>query len=575
MFESYTEKARRVVFFARFEASQFGSPEIQTEHLLLGLLREDKALANRLPHPSASMESIRKQIETRTTIREKVPTSVDLPLSLECKRVLAYAAEEAERLSHKHIGTEHLLLGLLREEKCFAAEILYGCGLRLETVREEMSQLLKEQAVAKPEAVETPLPSEESMTAKSYGRRSSKSAADTRLLSEFSRDLTQAAVDNRLDPLIGRENELERVAHILCRRTKNNPLLIGEPGVGKSALVKGLAARIASGNVPAPLVDKHILALDLSSMLATARQSGQFEGRLRTLARELMEAQNAIIYIEELYALRGTEGLLDAADILKPALSRGEIQCIGAATPADYRQSIEKEPWLERCFQGVKVPPPSEADAVKILFGIRDRYEKFHSVKYTDLALECAVYQSNRYLPDRYLPDKAIDLMDEAGACVKLRQSALPQELADAEKRLKFVVDRLENATLAHDLEKADFYSTEERKERENLRQLREKHHINESALGTVTPRDIEELLMRWTGISIEDEATPPQVFRDTDRVERVYSDLPPLDELERRYAAHVLKITRGNKAKAAEIMGIARKTLYSLLGDALKSADE
>jgi len=272
--------------------------------------------------------------------------------------------------------------------------------------------------------------------------------------------------------------------------------------------------------------------------------------------------------------LRGAEGLLDAADILKPALSRGEIQCIGAATPADYRQSIEKEPWLERCFQGVKVPPPSEADAVKILLGIRDRYEKFHSVKYTDEALQYAVYHSNRYLPDRYLPDKAIDLMDEAGACVKLRQSSPPQELADAEKRLKFVVDRLENATLAHDLEKARFYSNEERKERENLRQLREKHHINESALATVTRQDIEELLMRWTGISIEDEGTPPQVLQEADPVERAYCDLPPLDELERRYAAYVLKSTRGNKAKAAEIMGIARKTLYVLLGEPTKSAE-
>src|SRR6516225_5129033 len=575
MFERYTEKARRVIFFARYEASQFGSPYIETEHLLLGLLREDKALTNRFLRSHASVESIRKQIEGHTTIREKVSTSVDLPLSNECKRVLAYAAEEAERLSHKHIGTEHLLLGLLREEKCFAAEILYGCGLRLETVREEMSQLLKEQAVAKPEAVETPLPSEESMTAKSYGRRSSKSAADTRLLSEFSRDLTQAAVDNRLDPLIGRENELERVVHILCRRTKNNPLLIGEPGVGKAALVKGLAGRIASGNVPAPLVDKHILALDLSSMLANARQSGQFEGRLRTLVRELMEAQNAIIYIEELYALRGTEGLLDAADILKPALSRGEIQCIGAATPADYRQSIEKEPWLERSFQGVKVPPPSEADAVKILLGIRDRYEKFHSVKYTDEALQYAVYHSNRYLPDRYLPDKAIDLMDEAGACVKLRQSALPQEMVNLQKKIKLAIQGMQDAIANHEFDRGRSYSEEERKERAELRRLGEKYGVDETAQGTVTRQEIEELLMRWTGISIEDEGTPPKVSQDTDRVERVYSDLPPLDELERRYAAHVLKITRGNKAKAAEIMGIARKTLYVLLGEPPKPADE
>jgi ATP-dependent Clp protease ATP-binding subunit ClpC len=510
MFERYTEKARRTVFFARFEASQFGSPKIEPEHLLLGLLREDKALADRLPHPRPSMDSIRKQIEGRTTVGEKVPTSVDLPLSLECERVLAYAAEEAERLSHKHIGTEHLLLGLLREEKCFAAEILNGWGLRLSTIREELSQLPKDPAIDKPPA-DTSVPSEETKTALPFRPRATKPAA-SRLLLEFSRDLSQAAKENRLDPLIGRENELERVVHILCRRTKNNPVLIGEPGVGKAALVKGLAGRIASGNVPSPLVDKHILALDLSPMLATARQSGQFEARLRNLVRELMEAQNAIIFIEELYALRGAEGLLDAADILKPALFRGEIQCIGAATPSDYRQSIEKEPWLERCFQAVKVPPPSEADAVTILFGIRDRYEKFHSVKYTDEALEYAVYHSNRYLPDRYLPDKAIDLMDEAGACVKLRQSALPEEMVNAQTRIKSAILRMQDAIADHEFDKARSYSEEERREREQLQRLREKYSVDERARGTVTRQDIEEVLRRWTGISIEAEGTTPRL---------------------------------------------------------------
>jgi ATP-dependent Clp protease ATP-binding subunit ClpC len=510
MFERYTDKARRAVFFARFEASQFGSPKIEPEHLLLGLLREDKAFAARLPHPRPSMESVRKQIEGRTTVGEKVATSVDLPLSLECERALAYAVEEAERLSHKHIGTEHMLLGLLREEKFFAAEILSSWGLRLSTMREELSQLEKNPAIGNPPA-ETSVPSEETMPAVPFRPRATKPAA-SRLLSEFSRDLSQAATENRLDPLIGRENELERVVHILCRRTKNNPVLIGEPGVGKAALVKGLAGRMASGNVPSPLVDKHILALDLSPMLATARQSGQFEARLRTLLRELMEAQNAIIFIEELYALRGAEGLLDAADILKPALFRGEIQCIGAATPADYRQSIEKEPWLERCFQGVKVPPPSEADAVTILFGIRDRYEKFHSVKYTDEALQYAVYHSNRYLPDRYLPDKAIDLMDEAGACVKLRQSALPEEMVNVQRRIKSVIQRMQDAILNHEFDKARSHSEEERKEREELQRLREKYSVDERARGTVTRQDIEEVLRRWTGISIEAEGTTPRL---------------------------------------------------------------
>jgi ATP-dependent Clp protease ATP-binding subunit ClpC len=483
VFERYTEKARRVIFFARFEASQFGSPYIETEHLLLGLMREDKALVNRFLHPTASMESVRKQIEARTTVREKSSTSVDLPLSEESKRVLGYAAEEAERLSHKHIGTEHLLLGLLREEKCFAAEILQGCGLRLTTMRDEVSRLQTEKVAPKP-------PSE------------------TPLLSEFGHDLTQAAMEKQLDPLIGREEELERAVQILCRRSKNNPVLIGEPGVGKAAVVKGLAVRIAGGNVPPFLAEKRILALELSPLMASARLSGHLEARLRNLVRELVEARDTIVFMEELFALRGSEGSLDAADILKPALWRREIQCIGAATPADYRQSIEKEPWLERCFQSVKVPPPDEADAIKILLGIKDRYEKFHSVTYTDEALQYAVYHSNRYIPDRYLPDKAIDLIDEAGACVKLRQSSLPEEVVEVRKRIQFVIHRLENAIAGHEHEKARFYSAEERKERENLRLLREKYHIDESALGTVTRQDIEEVLERWTGVSIKDEGT-------------------------------------------------------------------
>ena len=481
MFERYTEKARRVIFFARYEASQFGSPFIETEHLLLGLLREDKALTNRFLRSHASIESIRKQIEGRTPIREKVSTSVDLPLSQECKRVLAYAAEEAERLAHKHIGTEHLLLGLLREDKSFAAEILHERGLRLSTLREELSRVQNDKAAtARPK--------------------------ETSLLGEFSRDLTQAAMENQLDPLVGREGELERVVQILCRRTKNNPVLIGEPGVGKTAIVEGLAQRIADGDVPSFLADKRILALDLSLIVAGTKYRGQFEERLKTIMKELIEAQNAIIFIDELHTLVGAgsaEGSLDAANILKPALSRGEIQCIGATTPAEYRKSIEKDRSLERRFQAVKVPPPSEGEGIKILFGIKDRYEKFHAVTYTDEALNTAVYHSNRYIPDRFLPDKAVDLIDEAGARVKLRQSSLPEEMIDVQKRIKFVVHRMENAIANHEFEKARFYSDEERKERENLRLLREKYNIDETAMGVVTHEDIEEVVARWTGVPV------------------------------------------------------------------------
>ena len=448
MFERYTEKARRVIFFARYEASRFGSPYIETEHLLLGLLREDTAIINRFLRSPASVEFIRKQIKGHTTIREKLSTAVDLPLSNECNRVLAYAAEEAERLSHKHVGTEHLLLGLLREEKCFAAEILHERGLHLPTIREELARTSQEKA---------------------QPQRQRESS----LLSEFSRDLTQAAMDTQLDPLVGRESELERVIHILCRRTKNNPVLIGEAGVGKTAIVEGLAQRIADGEVPSFLADKRILALDLSLIVAGTKYRGQFEERLKTIMKELLESQNAIIFIDELHTLVGAgsaEGSLDAANILKPALSRGEIQCIGATTPGEYRKSIEKDRSLERRFQAVKVPPPDEGDATKILFGIKDRYEKFHAVTYTDDAINFAVSHSNRYIPDRLLPDKAIDLIDEAGARVKLRQTSLPEEITEVQKRIKFIVHRMENAIASHEFEKARFYSDEERKERENLR---------------------------------------------------------------------------------------------------------
>src|ERR1700756_1839512 len=483
MFERYTEKARRVIFFARYEASQFGSPYIETEHLLLGLLREDKALTNRFLRSHASVESIRKQIEGHTTIREKVSTSVDLPLSNECKRVLAYAAEEAERLSHKHIGTEHLLLGLWREEKCFAAEILHERGLRLSAIREELARSTQEKAQPQ----------------RGSNRESS-------LLAEFSRDLTQAAMDSQLDPLVGREGELERVVQILCRRTKNNPVLIGEPGVGKTAIVEGLAQRIADGDVPSFLADKRILGLDLSLIVAGTKYRGQFEERLKTIMKELMESQNSIVFIDELHTLVGAgfaEGSLDAANILKPALSRGEIQCIGATTPGEYRKSVEKDRSLERRFQSVKVPAPNEEEAIQVISGVRERYEKFHAVSYTDDAIQYAVYHSNRYIPDRFLPDKAIDLLDEAGARVKLRQASVPEEVGEVQKRVKFITHRMESAIAAHEFEKARFYSEEERKEKENLRSLRERYKLDDASTGIVTREDIEEVVSRWTGIAV------------------------------------------------------------------------
>lgn len=481
MFERYTEKARRVIFFARYEASQFGSPSIETEHLLLGLMREDKSLTNRFLRSHSSIESIKKEIEGRTIIREKVSTSIDLPLSAECKRILAYSADEAERLRHRHIGTEHLLLGILREDKCLAAEILHERGLRLSQIREELSK---------------------TQTDKPSASRSK----ETPLLSEFSRDLTQLAVDNTLDPLVGRENELERCVQILCRRTKNNPVLIGEPGVGKTAIVEGLAQRIVEGEVPSYLADKRILALDLSLIVAGTKYRGQFEERLKTIMKELIENPNAIVFIDELHTLVGAgsaEGSLDAANILKPALSRGEIQCIGATTPSEYRKSIERDRSLERRFQAVKVPPPSEKESIQILNGVKDRYEKFHMVTYDSEAIETAVYHANRYIPDRFLPDKAIDLIDEAGARVKLRQDSLPKEMTEIQKKIKIIVAHMESAITNHEFEKAEIYRNEERVQLENLRSVKEKFNLSDTSMGVVTKEDVESVVAKWTGIPV------------------------------------------------------------------------
>lgn len=494
MFERYTEKARRVIFFARYEASQFGAPAIEPEHLLLGLMREDKTLTGRFfPRAQVSIESIRKEIEGRTLLREKISTSVELPLAPETKRVLAYAHEESDRLQHRHIGTEHLLLGLLREDRSMAAEILYERGLRLNAVRDEIAR-------------------------QSGADSRSSQKKDTPHLVEFSRDLTEDAANDKLDPLIGREAEIERVVQILCRRTKNNPVLIGEPGVGKTAIVEGLAQRIVRGEVPSFLENKRILSLDLSLIVAGTKYRGQFEERLKQIMRELVENPQYIVFIDELHTLVGAgsaEGSLDAANILKPALSRGEIQCVGATTPGEFRKSIEKDRSLERRFQAVKVPPPSEEEAVEILDGVRERYESFHQVRYTDEALEAAVYQSHRYIPDRFLPDKAIDVIDEAGARVKLRVRREQGSLSDWNP-----INDWSDTDRGLDISS----SFSER---------------NDDALvsAQVTRDDIEEVIARWTGIpvtSLKEGETQKLLRIEIELHERVVSQRPAISALAR-----------------------------------------
>jgi ATP-dependent Clp protease ATP-binding subunit ClpC len=481
MFERYTEKARRVIFFARYEAAQLGSPTVETEHLLLGLLREDRALPNRFL--ADATESIRLQIEKDAVAREKIPANAELPLSDECKSVLAYAAAEAENLRERHTGSEHLLLGLLHEEKSTAARILHQHGIRFSSLREQIGR-----------------------GPQSDPHRPRKGPQEPSVLKEFSRDLTAAAYEGHLDPIIGREQEIERVVQILCRRTKNNPVLVGEAGVGKTAIVEGLAQLIAQGSVPPFLANKRILSLDLSHVVAGTKYRGQFEERLKAIMKELKEDEDCIVFIDEVHTLVGVgsaEGSLDAANILKPALSRGEVQCIGATTPGEFRKTIEKDRSLERRFQAVKVLPATEEESIKMIHGVKERYERFHGIAYEDEAIQFAVSHSNRYITDRFLPDKAIDLLDEAGARAKLRHAVVPDEVRDLQKRIKGVVRRMETAFVNLEYDEARFYSSEERKERENLRELRSRLRLDEFSLATVTRDDIEEVVSRWTGVPV------------------------------------------------------------------------
>jgi ATP-dependent Clp protease ATP-binding subunit ClpC len=467
MFERYTERSRRVIFFARYEALQYGSPVIAPEHLLLGLMREDKSVAARFfPYnQTLTVDAVRREVEQRIVVRDRIPQSAELHLSPETKKILFYANEESRHLKTRNVGPEHLLAGMLREERSVAAEILFQYGLRVQDVRDEIGR-------------QTGLPA--------LLREESREESQTPSLEEFTRDLTAEAAKGKLDPLVGREPEIDRLIEILCRRTKNNPVLIGEAGVGKTAIIEGLAQRIVDRHVPTFLEEKRLLSLDLSSVVAGTKYRGQFEERLKKIMAELKENPGSIVFIDELHTLVGAgsaEGTLDAANILKPALSRGEIQCIGATTPSEYRKTIEKDRALERRFQSVKVEPPSEAEAIEIIKGIVDRYEAFHQIRYTADAIEASVTQSNRYIPDRFLPDKAIDVLDEAGARAKLRH----QQETSGEPSWKEAVENWKRAAASED----QLISYE-------LRSIEDSLHTVE-----VRKDDVDEVIARWTGVPV------------------------------------------------------------------------
>ena len=486
MFEKFTEKAKRILFLARYEASQQGSKVIGTEHILLGLLKEGEETTRELfTRANVSMDLLQAELERRNPAREKLSTSVEIPFSEETKKALQFAEEEAERLMHPHIGTEHLLLGLLRLEDSVAGRMLAERGMRLFAVREDAVNIYKRRALP-------------------------KKKKETPFLNEFARDLSEMAQRRVFDPLIGREMELERVVQVLSRRRKNNPVLLGEPGVGKTAIVEGLATRIVDGEVPPSLLNKRILALDLSLVVAGTKYRGQFEERLKGIISELTSSDDVIMFIDEIHSLIGAgsaEGSLDAANILKPTLSRGEVQCIGATTPRDYHKYIEKDRALVRRFQPITIRPPDESETMAILDGVKERYERFHGVRFEEEAIRASVYQSNRYITDRFLPDKAIDVLDEAGARVKLGKRISYGEIKKVEQELRRAVEGMKNALARKDFDEAVAYHDKEVTLRRRHEELKQRYEDEANRILDVTRADVEEVIARWTGIPIQSVA--------------------------------------------------------------------
>ena len=503
MYERFTDRARKVMQLANQEAQRFNHEYIGTEHILLGLVKEGSGVAaNVLKNLDVDLRKIRLEVEKLVQSGPEMVTMGKLPQTPRAKKVIEYSMEEARSLNHNYVGTEHILLGLLREQEGVAAQVLMNLGLKLEEVRDEVLNLLGHGL----EGGEGERGGRESMS--SEGGTSSKSGkSKTPALDSFGRDLTELARQQKLDPVIGREREIERAIQILCRRTKNNPVLLGEAGVGKTAIVEGFAQRVVGGNVPELLADKRIVVLDLAMMVAGTKYRGQFEERIKAVMNEVRRAKNTILFIDELHTLvgaGGAEGAIDAANVLKPALARGEIQCIGATTLDEYRKYIEKDSALDRRFQLIMVDPATKDEAIEILKGLRDRYEEHHRVQITDDAVEAAVELSSRYVTGRCLPDKAIDVIDEAGARVRLRTMTRPPDLKDIDEEVERLNKEKEEAVANQDFEKAAALRDQAdklRKKKDTItREWREK---SEQTDGVVDEEVIAEVISKMTGIPL------------------------------------------------------------------------
>ncbi|MFM2093918.1 MAG: negative regulator of tic competence ClpC/MecB [Planctomycetota bacterium] len=507
MYERFTDRARKVMQLANQEAQRFNHEYIGTEHILLGLVKEGSGVAaNVLKNLDVDLRKIRLEVEKLVQSGPEMVTMGKLPQTPRAKKVIEYSMEEARNLNHNYVGTEHILLGLLREQEGVAAQVLMNLGLKLDEVREEVLNLLGH-GLEGGEVTERGGREPAGAASGEAGPTQKGSKSKTPALDSFGRDLTDLARQGKLDPVIGREREIERAIQVLCRRTKNNPVLLGEAGVGKTAIVEGFAQRVIGGNVPELLIDKRIVVLDLAMMVAGTKYRGQFEERIKAVMNEVRRARNTILFIDELHTLvgaGGAEGAIDAANVLKPALARGEIQCIGATTLDEYRKYIEKDSALARRFQEIVVDPTSKDETIQILKGLRERYEEHHRVQITDDAVKAAVEMSERYITARCLPDKAIDVIDEAGARVRLRAMTRPPDLKEIDEEVERLNKAKEEAVANQDFEKAASLRDQAdklRKKKETItREWREKSRETD---GVVDEEVIAEVVSKMTGIPL------------------------------------------------------------------------
>ncbi|OGW80176.1 MAG: hypothetical protein A3G33_09030 [Omnitrophica bacterium RIFCSPLOWO2_12_FULL_44_17] len=499
MFDRFTERARKVIILAKEEAKRFNHDYIGTEHILLGLIKEGESVAAAvLQNLGLSLDTIRLEVEKLVQFGPSMIVSGDIPFTPKAKKVIELAMDEARRLGHNYIGTEHLLLGLIKEGEGVASHVLMNVGLDLNKVRSEVIKLLGSSAASQGGAP----------GAQPGAPGAKMSKTKTPALDAYGRDLSELAREGKLDPVVNRLDEIERVIQILARRTKNNPVLIGEAGVGKTAIVEGLAQRIVAGDVPEVLIDKRIVVLDLALMVAGTKYRGQFEERIKAVMDEIRRSENVIIFIDELHTLvgaGGAEGAIDASNILKPALSRGEIQCIGATTLDEYRKYIEKDAALARRFQTISVDPPTVDETIEILKGLRDRYEAHHRVKITDAAIEAAAKLSDRYISGRFLPDKAIDLIDEAGSRARISVTRLPKDLKTHEAAIEQFRSEKEAAIKAQDFEKAARLRDDERKAKEELAKVKKNWKESKSEVEVeVGPEEIAFIVSKVTGVPLQ-----------------------------------------------------------------------